>query len=102
MHRTTRVARYAEDAAKMGGAPPIPPTYNMTELVAAFPFDDWGGKGAPDSPLAVPNQRFILRKSHPARLHSSPVSKVMGLSPPHPHSVLGHNPPPSLAPLVRL
>jgi hypothetical protein len=26
----------------MGGAPPIPPDYNISELIHAFPHDDWG------------------------------------------------------------
>ena len=34
---------YIKEARKLGGAPPIPATYNASALVYAFPFEEWGG-----------------------------------------------------------
>jgi pyruvyltransferase len=38
-----RPAKSLEEAIRLGGAPPIPREYNISELIEAFPYDDWGG-----------------------------------------------------------
>ena len=40
---------YVKEATRIGGAPPIPASYNISELINAFPYDDWGG--CPQLPL---------------------------------------------------